>query len=408
MSALQKLRNKRKVEELVQATQNLSIKKRPKADYLDESLVSEITDNEENNEYDIEDNFEGQEDYDKNELIIDYVDEDVLGEEKAAKNYMIDNRITFQNDIILSVYFKNICKQFGILDEDNRFDVQRAINSLLYKTRNKSINDEIVLTALEMFNQYNNFIKISSLSEFITILINIQYLKFPSITSSSFIDTSSITNVNDIHRLYSIIFKNANDFIEKLSGEKLTKVISEFDIRKPITTEFINLQMNPDLIRHRDFDTPPHGKLDFSPSSILFKELLEDITVINKFRYASILNHFVSIINLSSRTDSIKWDKSILDIDAPEITDIPILIRKMISVQTKKYSNFEKDDLIQVLYENPNLITNIKKFFKMVKLYNEKKTKLHQQEKNKNRENQMDVDKKVNPFGNLFIKKRKI
>ena len=78
MSALQKLRDKRKTEDLVKATQNLSIKKRPKADYLDESFVSEITDDEENNEYDIEDNFEGDENYDNNEEMIDYIDEDVL------------------------------------------------------------------------------------------------------------------------------------------------------------------------------------------------------------------------------------------------------------------------------------------------------------------------------------------
>ena len=355
MSALQKLRDKKKMQDLVESTKDISIKKKPKLDYLDESLVSEITDDEENNEFDVEDDFDGEANYDKNEEMndnVDYVDENVLGEEKATKNHAMDNNIIMERDIILSVHFKNISKQFNIPDEDNRFDVQRSINSFWYKTTNKSGNDEIVLTAIQMLSEYNNFIRITNINDYITALINSNYLKFLSIATSSFIKTSTITNHTDIHHLYTIIFKNANDFLEKLSGRKtVKKIISDFDVRVPNVNDFINPPMNPDLIRFREFD------------KVLFSELHHDMGVANEYRYAPLLNNFVSIINSSLRSNTINWDKNILTIqNAPEITDIPILIRKMISIKRNKFSNFLKDDLIQILIEDPNLIKNIQPY----------------------------------------------
>jgi hypothetical protein len=389
MSTLKKLKHAKDMEKLQKSMKSTTMKRPVKVDYLDESLVSEITDDEESNDYDI--NSDGEVDFDKNEETIDYADEDVLGEEKAMKYHMMDNEMSFHNDIFLSVYFRNILEIFNIQEQDDRFDVQRTINSYLMKTKLKSTNDEIVITAIEMFNKYN--VKTNDFTDYIKTLVTNKYLKFPGINTSSFIDTKVTTNdTSQIYNYYNIIFENATEFIENFTGErKQIKIKNNYDERIFNKDMLINPPMNPELIRFRDF----------SPE--LFDELRQDIMQANKFRYAPLLNNFVEIINKSSRSTTINWSTDIVPIqNKPEITNIPIIIRNLISINTNKFSGYTKDHVIIILTENPKLIKNIKNFYKFIKVYDEKRTNM--------RKRSVDVDMKPqqeNPYGNLFIKRRR-
>ena len=392
MNALKKIKHQKSVKELEKATSALSMRKSVKADYLDESFVSEITQEEENNDFDNAINSDGEIDFDNNQELIDYVDDEEIGEEKASKNHMIDNQMSFSFDIILSTHFRNICRIFNITEQDDRFSIQKSINSYLVKTQLKSVNDEVVITALEIFDNYPEYTRLTSIKEYIKVLIDKKYLKFPGITTSSFIKISSNDPLK-IYELYIEIFGNAKDFIQKLSGKNYQqKTIGKYDERIFNESIMINPPMNPDIIKYREF------------SLELFTELQNDMSQAYTYKFSPLLHYVVDIISLSARATTINWSTDIVPIqNKPEITNIPIILRNLISMKMNKWSSFTKDDLIQVLMENPKLIKNIKNFLKFLKVYNDKKMLLSKKRTN----DDMKIDIPEKPFSNLFIKKRR-
>jgi hypothetical protein len=374
-------------------------------DYLDEVFLSEITDENDQEELDQEDNFDGEMDYDNNIEMNDN-SEELISEENVSKQYMLDNSIAIHNGIVLSLYLKNVLKILNLQEADQDIYItQRIINEYLEKTKNKSLNDEIVMTAIICFDYYHTGL---SLQDLINKLVSKKYLKFVGINTSSFINTEVLTNnVVDITVLYTIIFKNAIEFVEKISGNKIkTTIINEIqqretrnikDVRIFDPTDYINPPMNPDSINYRYF----------SPE--LFTELQDNMSNINLYTFAPMLNHFVQIINNSGRADVIDWSIEIVPVQNKQhITNIPIIIRNLISVNMKKFSKFTKSDLIAILIENPNLIKNIKNFYKFLKVYNEQRDNIRKITRSFQQMN-MNVGNVTNETtSNMFIKKRKM
>jgi hypothetical protein len=373
-------------------------------DYLDEVFLSEITDENDQEELDQEDNFDGEMDYDNNIEMNDYIEtENLISEENVSKQYLADNSMVIHNSIILSLYLKKVLKILNLQEDEDSYTTQKIINQYLEKTRNKSLNDEIILTAIVVFQEYHIGL---TLQELIDTLVSNRYLKSAGMNTSSFINMELLTNNRvDITALYNIIFKNVIEFVEKISGIKTT-IKNEIQQRETRNirnvhvfdpTDYINPPMNPNSINPRNF--PPE----------LFTELQDNMSNINLYTFAPMLNHFVQIINNSGRALTIDWSLEIVPVQNKQhITNIPIIIRNLISVNMKKFSKFTKSDLISVLIENQNLIKNIKNFYKFLKVYNEQQENMRKLVRSLDKM-KLNVDNVKNETtSNLFIKKRRI
>jgi hypothetical protein len=404
MSTLQKIKDKKAKEALDLEQKMSSLSLQPNAMTTEQDFLSEIE--EEIETHDIDDDFD-------KEISGDYDDsfdltEEMAGEEKASKNYMMDNSISTETNVVLSSYFKKLMTLFLIPDMDNQYNVQQSIRSYLKASKNKSLNDESVITAIVVLYEYTKFIKekLGAITnkKFIEYLIEQKYLKFASLSSSSFLDVKLITKENkNSNELYFTLFNNANKFIHNF---ETMNIQSENNSKKNENlVQIIATPMNPDLIFLKEFDNN------------LFTELKNNIKDIYDDKYVKLLSYFTSIINSSGKSTEIVWNKRIVPINVrPDITNTPIIIRNLISMKLKKYNNFTKEDLAEVLLMQPELVINIRNFCRFLKMYQEKKKLIAKKdiiELRNNKRNNMDVDidvkekEKIQKYGNLFIKKRK-